>query len=432
MVFLGIGLLNDFESGGSLTFNIHAEAITTTVESSVIIPVTSTGSTPISTLFSPCPSTGGGNSTTSVSTSTTTSGVSTSVSTIIGSSATTLPNGQVSYFTFTSTETKILSPTIGANSNSNNDSSTVPLGPVIGGALGGFVGLIVLAVLFWYCWRRKDGIRQLWNKEHMPNFEPSTHASWIHRSEMNYPAPGPEPKPYMYGLVGGKTSTPSRSSSPNGSPVPTRPQSIAHPTNLGLPAGQLTPGSYAPGYGGSNHGHTTTPGHSPSPYATAFPPQGSQPPTPGMHNVPGPGPMGFAQAQIQPLPSAYITPLPPSPLPAPAPAPAQPQPQPQPQPTLAAPAPPAPAKTSARREVTSVGTAVSYPTPVPLRSEDLREAESDDEGDGSSVPYRPPRLSLRLANWNPDTDGELFPRASGEDDRRGVVRQRRGTQDDKT
>ncbi|KAI0365049.1 hypothetical protein BV20DRAFT_779626 [Pilatotrama ljubarskyi] len=72
----------------------------------------------------------------------------------------------------------------------------------------------------------------------------------------------------------------------------------------------------------------------------------------------------------------------------------------------------------------SVGTAVSYPFPVlpPTPHDDNGRASTGE--DESVSERRPTRLSLTLANWNPETDGELFPRASSDDGRPGSVRQR--------
>ena len=70
---------------------------------------------------------------------------------------------------------------------------------------------------------------------------------------------------------------------------------------------------------------------------------------------------------------------------------------------------------------TSVGTAVSYPYPVPPPAAAYEDSEAD--GDGSSAPARrPTRMSLTLANWNPETDGDLFDAGS----ERGSVAPRRG------
>ena len=64
---------------------------------------------------------------------------------------------------------------------------------------------------------------------------------------------------------------------------------------------------------------------------------------------------------------------------------------------------------------------MSYPYPVlsPHAEEDVSSVSD----------RRPMRLSLTLANWNPETDGELFPRRSEDDGDKGSetqsVRQRR-------
>ena len=60
--------------------------------------------------------------------------------------------------------------------------------------------------------------------------------------------------------------------------------------------------------------------------------------------------------------------------------------------------------------------------------EDGRAGGAGGAGDGR----RPTRMSLTLANWNPETDGELFPRASEDEGapEGGSVRRRRGTVDE--
>ena len=190
---------------------------------------------------------------------------------------------------------------------------------------------------------------------------------------------GQEPKPYQYGIVGRKEqeTTPSRRSSPNVSPAPTRPQSLAH-TSLSLGAGP-GPGPYTTG----SPPHSVT--LSPAPYIPehilAF---SSQPPTPNaqqQHAVSLYAAIPPASASLSPPPAGTASALAPRHRPS--------------------------------DSVVSVGTAVSYPYQVPVPVVD-REPHDDqnreDEGEGATGavdPRRPMRMSLKLANWNPETDGEL-------------------------
>ncbi len=184
---------------------------------------------------------------------------------------------------------------------------------------------------------------------------------------------GQEPKPYQYGLVGRREqeTTPSRRSSPNWSPAPTRPQSLAH-TNLSPVSG---PAPYSPG------SPPYSAGLSPAPYGPDVLYFSSQPPTPNAQHTASP------YSAVPPA-SASLSPR-----------------------TDTASAPPPTHRYS--DSVVSIGTAVSYPYQVPVpvvdrEPHDDRDRERDDESAaGPAEARRPKRMSLMLANWNPDTDGEL-------------------------
>ena len=206
--------------------------------------------------------------------------------------------------------------------------------------------------------RKRNSIRALHLTDQMWSNDRS--ALYGHRKDIDPSIiDGQEPKPYQYGIVGRKEQemTPSRRSSPNASPAPTRPQSLAH-TGLspGPGLGPYTPGSPP---------HSA--GLSPAPYIPDMLAFSSQPPTPN--------------AQHTTSPYLAVPPSPGSP------------------PSAAA----APVRTHrASDSVASIGTAVSYPYQVPVPVVD-----HEDEGASPAEARRPKRMSLKLANWNPDTDGEL-------------------------
>lgn len=186
--------------------------------------------------------------------------------------------------------------------------------------------------------------------------------------------------------MGRKAGTPSRASSPSTSPPPTRPQSMAF---TGL---SMSPGPYSTGYPYNPPTPNSASGlaPSPSPYSPYFP---QQPPSPSPNGFLAPGARPHTPVRSGPSTPAAATQTP--------------------QPSQAQPSP------SFHRQsdsMTSVGTAVSYPFPVlpPVRTSD-----ADDHSSISERNQRSYRLSLTLANWNPETDGELFPRASLDDGRPG-------------
>ena len=124
----------------------------TTIPSQVVFEVTVTESEPTSTLFSLCPTDNpSGISSPPIITS------SGSVVLSASQASSTFPNGSVavSWVTYTSTlpPTWVTAPPP-TNGPDGNGSSNAPddLGPIIGGALGGFVGFTVLAVLAWFIW----------------------------------------------------------------------------------------------------------------------------------------------------------------------------------------------------------------------------------------------------------------------------------------
>ncbi|CDO78121.1 hypothetical protein BN946_scf184596.g3 [Trametes cinnabarina] len=280
--------------------------------------------------------------------------------------------------TYTSTlpPTAILVPTsLSGQSNYTNHHHSLTsddVGPVVGGVLGGFFGMIGLVALVWSIWRKRQSLRARHASSQFPEYESTLYSSRSRRTKASSPPPGLEPKPYEYGLVGRPPSTPPYSPTPGTSPPPTRPQSFsalsamtayASPV-LTQPVQQPQASSSTP-----NLLHTTSP---------VAPVRPVTPMTPL-------GPPFLGQGHPRPSGSEA-----------------------------------------------SVGTAVSYPFPVlprmPREERDsLRDSLDEDRDGGESGPggeRRQGRLSLTLANWNPETDGELFPRASEDESRPGSVRDR--------
>ncbi|KAI0690784.1 hypothetical protein C8T65DRAFT_88269 [Cerioporus squamosus] len=380
----------------------------TTIPSQVVFSIPVIFSEPTATLFSTC-STDGVTSppppsdtpTSQTSQTSQTLSPPPSASVIVSQVSSTLPGGSVVVTLVTSTST--MPPAVstvptslgsgGSDSNNNNaDNNNIKdvLGPAIGGAVGGFLGLIALVMLVWFIWRRRDSIRALYAKEPTSKTEPAFYERWGHHDKPSSPPPELEPRPYQYGLVGRRPGSPSRTSSPSTSPPPTRPQSLAF---TGV---SHSPGPYTTGYPYNPPTPNSASGlaPSPSPYSPYFP---QQPPSPAANGLLTPSARPHTPVWPESSAPTAVTPLPQSPQP-----------------------PPAPSFHRQSDSMTSVGTAVSYPFPVlpPVRREERDERRhSEDESSVSERDRRPFRLSLTLANWNPETDGELFPRASSDDGR---------------
>ncbi|KAI1790328.1 hypothetical protein LXA43DRAFT_510496 [Ganoderma leucocontextum] len=330
-----------------------------TTDSQIVLQIPVTTSLPTSTLFSTCP------------TPPPTSPASpppSSASIIVSSATSTFPNGSVIVTLITSTSTIIptwaLIPTEPAGDHTSGD-VRANLGIIIGSTLGGFLGLLVIALIGWSIWRKRNSIRALHLRDQMWSNDRS--ALYEHRKNIDSSIiDGQEPKPYQYGIVGRREqeTTPSRRSSPNVSPAPTRPQSLAH-TGLSPVPGPYTPGS--PPYSA---------GLSPAPYTPdifTFP---SQPPTPNAQHTASP------YSAVPPSPGSLSPPT--GILSAPTHRPSD--------------------------SVASISTAVSYPyqVPVPVVDREPHNDREDIEGAGpAESSRRPKRMSLTLANWNPETDGEL-------------------------
>ncbi|KAJ7633099.1 hypothetical protein FB45DRAFT_914367 [Roridomyces roridus] len=171
-------------------------------------------------------------------------------SVFVSHSATVLSNGETSSVeeTITSTfppsyVTVTLPPsgTHGLQESPNNNTST-NVGAIVGGALGGFFGLLGLALIAWFILKR----RRRWDDIFDRGIDADVDSPRSKAKRFSLDAEV-EPKPYQYGLVGH-----TRSPSINISPPPT-PQPFSHPTPerqnslapLLLPNSVSTPGHSA-------------------------------------------------------------------------------------------------------------------------------------------------------------------------------------------
>ncbi|KAI0919110.1 hypothetical protein AcV5_002113 [Taiwanofungus camphoratus] len=225
------------------------------------------------------------------------------------------------------------------------------LGPLLGGLLGGFFGFILVVAGLWFLWRQRHSIFN--RKDSSEDGRGSAAADYkredrAERGASRAPSPAPTPQPYEYGLVGRPVSGLSSSSS--------RP-SLAH-TN--------------------SHPHSLQTNSSPPPSASASTSAHMQ-----MYTATGATPPPGAGTGLSPGPSL------------------------------------AP---SSRASTPGMG----YPFPLQQYRHELQQQQqqgrlswpryggSEDGHDERRSPVsrpqserRPSRLSLTLANWNPETDGNL-------------------------
>ncbi|KAH9846495.1 hypothetical protein C2E23DRAFT_949282 [Lenzites betulinus] len=309
---------------------------------------------------------------------------------IVSAISSTLSNGAVvvTYQTSTSTlpPTPVYIPTSLVGDDGHNhphDDAAIDVGPIVGGVLGGFFGLLGIVALMWFLWRKRESWRDRYAGPPAHNSQTTLYSPRPRRPESSSPPPGLEPKPYQYGLVGRPPSTPSFCSSPGASPPPTRPQSFSALSAMTA----YTPPILSP---------TTPPAQS-----QPRPPSES---TPNLLRTTSP-----IVAPTRPV--TPMTPLSPA--------------------FLGPAASVGMGRHGASASEASVGTAVSYPFPVlpPTSLDGHRDSHDTSESEGweggrrasedleGGWARRPTRLSLTLANWNPETDGELFPRASSDDGR---------------
>ncbi|KAH9834168.1 uncharacterized protein C8Q71DRAFT_164684 [Rhodofomes roseus] len=256
--------------------------------------------------------------------------------------------------------------TLAATSTTSSPGVGSIVGPLLGGLLGGFFGLILIVAALWYIWTSRH--RLLNRQDTMesqtapvsPNFEYKRPDRSSRRQSTLSSVP--TPMPYQYGVVGRPRSqlsmTMTNTSSPH-SPDPTRSRSRSH---------------------------------SPGPSVLTY----SRPPSMTM-NMMGPP---------SPTPAGINTPISPGPSLAP----------------------------SSRPPTPGPGAAISYPPPLQQYHSDWQQQQQQariswpqmshsEDGHGADArrspvlrPHserRPSRLSLTLANWNPETDGILGELAGG-------------------
>ncbi|KAL5511356.1 hypothetical protein ACEPAH_4572 [Sanghuangporus vaninii] len=197
-----------------------------------------TSTVPTNTLFAPCtdntspvttpPTTSPTTSPTTTPTvstefsQTSTTVVVTPTTTLTSSQDTTLSDGQITQIVVTFTSllpptSSVLSSSVAVattQANDNDGGSSIALGPIIGGTLGGFAGLILIVGAIWFFRRRRTNWDDIFEKdyEEYSGGKPLTPGRArmldledepVHPAEANT-----EPKPYIYGLVGSKTADP--------------------------------------------------------------------------------------------------------------------------------------------------------------------------------------------------------------------------------
>ncbi|KAJ7481107.1 hypothetical protein B0H11DRAFT_2024216, partial [Mycena galericulata] len=158
-------------------------------------------------------------------------------------SATTLANGQITIvpetIMFTPPPSTIyINPSTTAASDqtqNNTDSSSSPhIGVIVGSAVGGFFGLLGLALIIWFIMKRRRRWDDIFDKEDS-----------VPRGKRFSLDAEVEPKPYQYGLVG-QTRSPSVGISPPSSPPAFSPPGRQHTLSpLYLPTSASTPGPSA-------------------------------------------------------------------------------------------------------------------------------------------------------------------------------------------
>ncbi|KAJ7766684.1 hypothetical protein B0H16DRAFT_1522209 [Mycena metata] len=195
-------------------------------------------------------------------------------STITTSSATTLANGQVSevFQTITSSppvSTFFVGPTAHVAQDNNGRSSSPRLGAILGGIVGGFFGLLIVALGIWYLMKRRRRWDDIFEKDIDAAQSPRPNKRFSVDAEI-------EPKPYQYGLVG-QTKSPTVGISLSGSPPPSSHSNLAPlllPTTPSTPGPSATTMSSRPSTAnsmrplrdtpGQTHHHTTSSGSSTS------------------------------------------------------------------------------------------------------------------------------------------------------------------------
>ncbi|KAF7311199.1 hypothetical protein MKEN_01021400 [Mycena kentingensis (nom. inval.)] len=136
---------------------------------------------------------------------------------ITSQSPSTLPNGQVTIVSTVITSTlpgsAVFVPTsiVDPHAQDNTDGSSSPkIGPIVGGVVAGFFGLLGLALAVWFILKRRRRWDDIFDKEYLERPP----------KRFSLDGDGAEPKPYHYGLVGKTSSPPPHSLSPSPHPPP--------------------------------------------------------------------------------------------------------------------------------------------------------------------------------------------------------------------
>ncbi|KAJ7685672.1 hypothetical protein DFH06DRAFT_1463654 [Mycena polygramma] len=172
--------------------------------------------------------------------------------TFVSQSASTLGNGQVSMvaetITSNSPPSTVFVPSTGPSAqvvqNSNDGSSSSHVGPIVGGVLAGFFGLLGIVLIIWFIVKRRRRWDDIFDKEDPNNVQPPRRGRSTKRFSLDADDSTIEPKPYQYGLVG-QTRSPSVGISPPNSPPASSPSLQLPRHNLPpllLPTSASTPG----------------------------------------------------------------------------------------------------------------------------------------------------------------------------------------------
>ncbi|KAF8635539.1 hypothetical protein AX17_003922 [Amanita inopinata Kibby_2008] len=182
------------QSTGMVTSLISGSTTTVAVTQVTLVPVTSMVPT---TLYST--SCTASNSQTSSSPSSTPSVFTPPPETYTSASSSTDTNGNVLVTQITQTLTfspTTIDPTSTLVSDGLSHRGGSALAPIIGGAVGGFFGLIGIVALIWFIKKRRSRWDDIFEREDALYGPP------IPQPLKRDPPPEPKPKPYEYGLVG--------------------------------------------------------------------------------------------------------------------------------------------------------------------------------------------------------------------------------------